>query len=154
MPAVVVGVPERRIARVDGGGEEAEERVEPVLGVPGHDRVGDDPAARGDGPDRGDRGEHEHQVAVAHPHRRLSRPRIFDGPQVAESGSRTHAPSHMPKGPLWALAQHTFPSPDVMLFAVRRRLNPRIEERTIRILARIGGGNMAAGRAAVALSTK
>ena len=70
VPAVVVGVPERRVASVDGGGEEAEECVELVLGVPGHDRVGDDPAAGGDGPDRKDRGEQEDQVAVAHPHRR------------------------------------------------------------------------------------
>ncbi len=52
MPAVVIGVPERRIAGGQGRGEKAKEGVELVLGVPRHHRVGDDPAACREQPQR------------------------------------------------------------------------------------------------------
>ena len=68
MSAVVIGVPERRVAAVDGGGEEAEEGVELVLGVPRHDRVGDDPAAGGDQPDGRNGGKDQGQAPVTFPH--------------------------------------------------------------------------------------
>src|SRR5262245_65767938 len=59
MPPVMVGVPERCLTGMHGGGEEAEEGIELVFGVPGNDRVSHDPMAGGEQPDEGDSQGHE-----------------------------------------------------------------------------------------------
>ena len=54
MPAIVIGIPERRRAGFERRRQEAVERVELVLGIPRHDAVGEDPAAHRHEPDRAD----------------------------------------------------------------------------------------------------
>ena len=61
MPAVVIGIPERRVAGVEGRGQKAEEGIELVLGVPRHDRAARDPAACGNRPNDGDHQRHKSQ---------------------------------------------------------------------------------------------
>ena len=56
MAAVVIGIPERRRARMQAVGEEAEERIELVLRIPGNDGVAGDPGGGGRKPDRSDDG--------------------------------------------------------------------------------------------------
>ena len=104
MATVVIGVPERQMPAMDGGGKEAEEGVELVLGVPGNDRVGDDPAAGGDEPDRRDDGQDQGQTPVTFPHagivgitpadwRRLEHARPFSR---AKGGPLQALPRHVP----------------------------------------------------------
>ena len=68
MSTVVVRVPERQMPAMDGGGKEAEEGIELVLGVPGNDRVGDEPAAGGEKPDCRHGGKDQGQAPVTFPH--------------------------------------------------------------------------------------
>jgi len=60
--------PRPALGAMDGGGEEAEEGIELVLGVPRHDGVGDDPAAGGEQPDGRNGGKDQSQAPVSFPH--------------------------------------------------------------------------------------
>ena len=61
MSAVMVGVPEWPVTGTHGRGQEAEEGVELVFGVPGHDPIADDPAADGCQPDCCDQAQRDGQ---------------------------------------------------------------------------------------------
>ena len=63
MPAIMIGIPERPLAGAERRGQEAEEGIELVLGIPGHDGVADDPAADGGKPDGRDQADRNGQSA-------------------------------------------------------------------------------------------
>ena len=119
VPAVVIGIPERRMAGVDGGGQEAEEGVELVLGVPRHDRVGDDPAAGGDKPNGRDGDEHQGQAPIPSPLQQVSVVTPSDGHRLEHARPFRHANGGRPRPP--TACSH---SPDVMLRGGPRGLNP------------------------------
>ena len=103
---VVIGVPERRVAAMDGGGEEAEEGVELVLGVPRHDGVGDDPAAGGEQPDGRNGGKDQSQAPVTFPHAGV----LGITPDDWRSLEHARPLWRAKRGPLAALRRH-FPFP-------------------------------------------
>ena len=72
MAAIVIRIPERRGPRMERRRKKAEEGVELILGVPRNHGIGEDPAARGDEPDRDDHGAARQQMAK----RRRRRARI------------------------------------------------------------------------------
>ncbi len=63
MPAIMVRIPEWPVASAQRHRQEAEEGIELVLGIPGHDSVPDDPAADGGEPDCRDKTDRNGQLA-------------------------------------------------------------------------------------------
>src|SRR5829696_5681788 len=64
MAAEMVRIPERKLTVLQRGAEIAQERVELVLGVPGHDRAREGPGGRGERPDGEDGGERQPRLAA------------------------------------------------------------------------------------------